>query len=254
MSIYSPSFDVWEEHGTQAESWTLGDRTATVVLRCNYDERHLVAAEMLGLQVPWPHGGWANPPLCQSISIDVAGNEGETIGQSIHYLHALLTVTYGFDSQDLLSEELEPTTEFVTLDYRQFRWGGGYGDVLTEQEAPGRLQRGLLLNRTIYNVSPPLPISLLTLSGFVNSSPYYSNLLGLYFDTETLLFGTPHLSRTIRTDGSDGFTISLPFTVNPFGWNRYWRARTSNYEYMYVVGSGYPYKSYPPGNFSGFLF
>lgn len=254
MSIYSPSYEVWEENGTQREQWTLDDRSASVQLRCYWSQRHLVAAEMLGLQVPWPHGGWAQPPLCQSISITPSGNAGAVIGQSIVYEHALLDVAYGFESEDLISESLEPTTEFITQDYRLFRWGAGDGDILTDQEAPGKLKRGLSLVRTIYNVSPPLPTSLLTLAGHVNDAAYTSQLLGLGFDKETLLFGVPNLSRTIRTDGSKGFTITMPFEVDPEGWNKFWRAKTGEYTEIFRVGENQPYKSYPLGSFAAFLF
>lgn len=254
MSIYTPGYDVAEEYGTQSESWQLGDRGASVVLRCNYTERHFVAAEMLGLQVPWPHGGWASPPLCQSIAISPGSEIVSEIGQSLVYKYALLAVTYGFDAKDLISESLEPTTEFMTQDHRFFRWTKGDGDVLTDQEAPGRLQKGMVLNRTIYNAAPPLPTSLLELPGHVNDTVYFSELLGLVFAKETLLFGNPHLDRTIRTDGSDGFTLEMPFVINPYGWNKFWRQKTQKYEEIFIVGADEPYKSYPLGSFADFLF
>jgi len=253
MSIYSPSYEVWEEHNTVSETWDVSNRGANVTLRCNWSDRHDVAAEMLGLQVPFPHGNGASAPVCQSIGITPAGNEGEVVGQSITYKHALLNVTYGYNVVDLVSESLEPTAEFLTQDYRGFRWGGPFGDVLQEGEAPGKLVRGLVLNRTIYNVAPPLPTSLLTLPGYCNSAPYFSSLLGLAFDSETLLFGTPTMDRTIRTDGSDGFTLNLAFTHKATGWNRYWRAKTQSYQRIYTAG-GSEYYNHPPGNFSAFLF
>jgi hypothetical protein len=178
-----------------------------------------------------------------------------TSGQSCEYLDALVTVAYSTEEEDLLSESLEPTAEFITLDYKRFRWSGADGDPLLEGEAPGKLVRNLNLVRNIMKIVD-IPVATLDLPGSVNHEDYVSALLGLTFPAETLLFQPPAMSRTITTAGAKAWNLNLKFSYKPWGWNKYWRSKTETYERIYIVGmSGAdPYNMYPLNDFSDFLF
>jgi len=244
-----------EEHGTAQEDWNLEDWEASVTLRCAWSLRHNLVSDLLGNRRPWPFSGFAVRPLAKTARIRPVPSAFVAVGQTIDaYIHALVDVTYSaIEDTDLIAESLEPTAEFITLDFNRFRWGAANGDPLLEEEAPGKLRRGLVLNRTLFHVNTPLPITLLTLIGTVNNAPFVSGLLGLTFNTETLLYTPPTMSRTITTAGATAWNMTLKFMFQPETWNFFWRAKTQSYQSIFLAGGG-QYKSYPPADFSDFLF
>lgn len=258
MSIsFSPAYNVYEEHDSQRENWGIDGRNCSATLRCDWSDRHFVAEDLLVNNRAWPYGSWANPPRAMSVAIRPDGASAQSNSQGLIYQHALLDVDYGFlaeeDGGDLVSESIEPTAEFIKLNHRDFRWNGPTGEPLTAAQAPGVVKRGMNLVRTYYNLQT-VPTSLLTLAGTVNHAAYTSNLLGLTFAKETLLFGEPSLNRTISFDGTEGFTLSLKFAFNPGTWNKFYRTRTSSYAEIYIRGgSSSPYKPYQLADFSDFL-
>lgn len=259
MAIFSPVIPACEEHagsgGTHAQNHTRNGAECAVTLRCNWEARHDLVADLLGNRRPWPHGVWADPPRATAASIRPFPDAGITVGDSITYDHALVDVTYSTREEvDVISESLEPTVEFLRLDYRNFRWEGAGGRPLKEDEAPGKVYKSLNLVRTHHAVEPPLPISLLDLIGYVNDVEYFSALLGLTFPAETLLFQPPIPSRTVTSLGSRAFNLQMRFAYKPNGWNVFWRAESGIWERMYYKDNLTSYYNYPLGDFSDFLF
>lgn len=253
--IYS-AVACFEEFQTVSEEYALGvGMSPSVTLRCAWADRHALAADLLGNKRPYPQAPGANPPQANRVAIMPAPQQYAAVGQGIIYQEALVTVSYSHEIKDLISESIEPTAEFITQDYRKYRWTDENGDPLLEAEAPGKLVRGLTLCRTMYEV-PALPATLLTECGKVNGSPYTSSLLGLTFATETLLFTPPFTRRTITTAGSDGFTVDLKFMYKPETWNKFWRSKTQQYEEIFDIEKSppAPHKNNPVGNFAAFLF
>lgn len=253
MSIYSPVVACSEEHVSYSENFTLEDWSASVVLRCAWASRHALVADIVGNRRAWPHSGYGVVPLAQSAAVKPDGAAYIEVGQACSYSDALVTINYGTKQLDLVAESLEPQVEFRTLDYRQFRWGAGDGDPLIEAEAPGKLIRGLSLVRTHYHLSS-IHASILTLPGSCNDAAYASTLLGLTFDEETLLFAPGPMNRTITTAGSKGWNVQLKFMFKASGWNKFWRAKTEDWEEIYQVGEADAYKNYPPDDFSAWLY
>jgi len=258
MGIYAPSFtddEVCEESGQISENFSPDGITCSVVLACAWSIRHDVVTDIVGGKEYWPHGSFVKRPFAVSAAIVPRPAKGTTTGQSIDYPQALITVNYErkkLDPEQLASESLEPTAEFITQDHKRYVWGSSTGNPLTEAEAPGRIVRGLNLVRTIYKL-PSVPVSLLSLPGTCNDTSYVSSLLGLTFPAETLLFSPPTLDRTIETDGSEGFNLSLKFSYKPEGWNKFWRAESESYEEIYDTQSEAVYKNYPLADFSDWL-
>jgi hypothetical protein len=184
----------------------------------------------------------------------------EESGQACEVIDALVTINYSTkEPEELIAESLEPTAEFITLDYRRFRWGAANGDPVLEGEAPGKLLHGLNLVRTYYKIANP-PAAILTLPGSVNNGAYNSSLLGLTFPVETLLFQPPQLSRKIDTEGAKKWDMTLKFTFKPEGWNKFWRAKTQQFERFWIVSTdgygvdvGVQYNMYPLKDFSSLL-
>lgn len=257
MGIYS-TVDCAEENAQVTENADIENGwAASVTLRCAWTDRHALVADILGTGRTYPNTAFLNPPQAASAAIKPPdGDCGTTTGQSINYAYALVTINYSNNVQggeDLVSESLEPTVEFMTEDHRRFRWGAANGDPLLENEAPGRQFHSLNLVRTLYNVTS-MPSAVRSAMGGVNNATYSSALLGLSWAAETLLYHPPNLSRVIKTDGTDGWTLTMKFQDKPEGWNKYWRAKTQSYESIFLADGGGQYKSYPPKSFASLLF
>lgn len=265
MSDYS-TVACCEEHGTRSENYTGEGVQCSVTLRCAYDDRWLLVQDVIGGHAVWPHlASAARPPVARTAGIVPFPAKAGTSGQLLLYDEALVTVNYetskkessGEDGQ-LFAESLEPTIEFLTLSPDRFRWSSATGDPLEEEEAPGMQLFSMALNRTIYQVEPPLDGGLLSLVGKCNAEEYVSAVLGLTFPEETLLFMPGTQSRTVTTELNPAFDVNLKFAYKPQGWNKYWRAKTESWEHIYLITSGSsggePYKSYPPDDFQEFLF
>lgn len=240
-----------EEYGTATENAGLKDGvSASVVLRCAYADRLALMDDLLGFPRVWPRSGYTLPPSAISCACKPDLTKYTQSSQEIVYEEALVTVNYSTEVQDLVSESLEPTQEFITLDYRRFCWGSPNGPNLIEGEAPGKLIRGLNIVRTLYKKTT-VPAAVLATTG-VNNVAYSSNLLGLTFPSETLLYEPGNLSRTFTTLGTEGFTVTVKFSYRQHGWNKFWRADTQQWTRIYLRG-GAQYNSYPLVDYSSLL-
>jgi hypothetical protein len=247
MATYS-AYTCYEVHGSRVESGTQDSFTASVQLQCAASLRFTIADDILGTPRSYPYFAAAK---ATGVGISFIPAEYTTSGQACEYDQALLNVTYSTQDADLVSEVLEPTSEFRTLDHRRFRWGSATGALLNESSAPGVLVRGLNLTRTYYKLAS-VPSTLLTLPGSCNSSGYTSSLLGLTFAAETLLFGTPNLTRSFKMSGTEGFNLTMKFSYNPNGWNKFYNEQAQAYQNIYLAGGGI-YKPYPPASFGALL-
>jgi len=254
MGMYS-SVDCCEEHGTARENFGEDATECDVVLRCDWADRYLLVADLLDNRRAWPNlSAWTYPPRAVTCAGQPVKSSYTESGQQCVYTDYLLAVRYSTDAEeDLVAETVEPTAEFITQDYRRFRWGSAAGTPILEAEAPGKLLHGLNLVRQIFKWSSPLPGTLLTCVGGVNNAAYVSALLNLTFATETLLFQPPTLNRTVTTAGAKAWNATMKFSYKPDNWNKFWRAATEDFERMYDYYGG-QYDSYPQVDFSDFLF
>lgn len=255
--------ECYEVHGTAKENKTLDDWTASVQLRTPWAKRHLLMDDILGNQRRWPYwpyaGGIGLYP--RNAALAVPATDFTSSGQGMDYEFANINVNYGIPGKtdqpdpsnpvDLASESLEPTSEFITEDYRLFKWKYD-GQPLTEGEEPGRLIRGLRLVRTIFKVAT-LNANILTLPGTVNDAEWTSPLLGLTFAAETLLFVPPQLSRTITTAGASAWNLRLGWEYKPNGWNKWWRQELQDYDTIVAIRDGTDYEPYTPTSQSPWL-
>jgi hypothetical protein len=168
-------------------------------------------------------------------------------------LEALVTISYSTKITDSITEELEPTAEFQTLDHRWFRWGSATGDSLREEEAPGRLQRGFNYTISQVDMTPPLAASYVALIGSVNNAAFTSPRLGFQFAAETLLYAPPSISRKTNSAGVVKLDVTRKFTYNPNTWNKFFRAKTGTWDFLYLAGSATPFKPYPTANLTPVL-
>jgi len=186
-------------------------------------------------------------------------------GSEAAYEKALVTVEYARTpaenqtSPDAFSESLEPTAEFLTLDPTKFAWlkQGDPAAIykLAENEAPGKLLRGLAYVHTRYNQTS-IPADVQTLLGCINADAVIALTLGRTFEAHTLLYTPPTLIRTVNEEGIGTWTITRRFIYKPnwedgsaMGWNYFWRAETQKYERIYLYNTDTPVDVYPEANF-----
>lgn len=257
MSAWSSTVNCAEENGSQSESYDdeRGIMKASVQLRCAYSDRHLLVADICGNRRAWPKGSAGPAPLAATASIvpvqspDPLGAESDG---TIVYAEALVTINYTTEIKDVVSESLEPTAEFLTLDARGFRWGSGSGTQVKDEEAPGVLVRGLNFVRSELDKTT-LDADLLSLVGYVNDSPVTGTILSLTFASETLLYAPPSITYKKDSAGGTKFDVTKKFTWSQHGWNYYYRAAVGSYQRIYPQGSGTPHYSYPLGDLSPLL-
>jgi hypothetical protein len=249
MGIYS-SVNCEEIHGSKSEDGDGLGFSASVTLRCAWNDRFALAEDLIENNRWWPDRSQAT---ARKVGIKPVSGDYTASGQSCEYIYADLTVQYNTNAdQDIITESIEPTAEFRTLDHRLFRWGSGSGALLNENQAPGQLIRGFSLTRGIKMTL--VPVSILSKPGTVNSTAYTSALLGLTFAAETLLFGVQPITRSIKLSGATAFSVSLKFTYKDSGWNKFWNESAGAYQNIYIAGSGTPYKPYTPSSFSEYLY
>lgn len=232
-----------------------GLMSASVQLRCAYADRHKVAGDICSNRRQWPKGAFGLVPKAVRASIKPEMNTPASFvpgSQMFIPSTALVTVYYSTKTADIITESLEPTAEFVTLDHRLFAWGSATGDAAKEEEAPGLLVRGMNLVRTSYFVQPPLDSNLTAMVGFVNDGAFSSTLLTLTFDVETLLFGPCVVNRKLNSNGVQQFDVTKRWTYKPQGWNVYYRARDNAWQRLFVRG-GSQFDSYPLGDMTSLL-
>lgn len=238
-----------EEHDTLADQLSIDQSSSTVTLRVAWSLRYALVADILGRSHAYLAGLRA---ASASIKPDGASAITDISGQILEYQDALVDVSYNSKTtEDLVTEELLPAVDFMTLDWRQFRWGAADGPMLHENEAPGRQRATLALSRTERLLSS-IHTDHLTLVGHTNDTLYHSDVLGLDFDIDTLLFQPSRIGSVTDTTGAVKYTLTKSFVWQPDGWNKYWRAKTQQAEEIFIAG-GARYYNFPQADFSNIL-
>lgn len=260
-----------ELEGSPTGNITPAGFVGTRVLKCAWDEYLNLAQRLLGgwltiegstaYYTPYSYPGQPSAVVqgVQFAPFDerVTDTSGDTTRAS--YSYAQLTVNYGNstfagdpDNPDapLFEESLEPYAEFLTLPAVGFKWGSTSGDALKDEEAPGKLFKGLNWVYSRPSVTN-IPSAVLSLVGCVNSSTLRSKSLGLDFAAETLLYNPPLLRRAVTADGTGAWSLEYRFSYKPQGWNRFWRAKTQAWDRIYTASG--PADPYLTGDFTALI-
>ena len=263
MAFYS-NVPCAEVEGSYSESFGVGSYSPSIDLICLWKDRHALVADIIGNRRVWPHIG-GDAPRAVSSTMAPLGPKGDVVvgsEQLLVYEKAIVTINYellqftptgggGAEPYDAISESLVPKVEYQRLDHKKFRWGSASGPPLEREESPAKKLFRMDLSRTYFGLQV-LPNAILTQLGDCNESDYTSSLLGLTFPAETLAVGGSNMSRTIKSDGSFGWNLTVNFSMRQEGWNNFWRAETSTYEKIYIAG-GDEYENVPATDISGLL-
>lgn len=250
---YWGDFTAREEHGTENVQYSDEGVSASVQLRVAYADVDDIVSDLLSNRREWPKDVPGLVPLARNCGIiPVPGQYTTDAGEeSCVYEEALITVQYATtELAQPTVDSIEPTAEFITLDYRCFRWGAPDGVPLQPEEAPGLLLRGFNFVRTFTDRVDQPHTDYIEKVGAVNDDTVSSTTLGFDFPAETLLYQPPNLSWSPRIDGTTRFNLTIKGTYKPQGWNKYWHALTQQWLELYLVGDASPYKSYPPEDLS----
>ena len=236
--------------------------TAQRKLVCDWDDRQALMRELLGPPgEPLEDYEKLDPSLLDVVALRASAEPyeakitGKGTGSRIAvYEKAIITVTYGWpeyeqgEDQEIYSESWEPTIEFITLDWRRFRWANATtGDPLKQDEAPGMQIRSGEYVLTRYSLSS-IP-NTAGLDGGCNSGSYTTRSLGRTFGAETLLFVPPTAERSTSIKGTAGWNVTFHMPYRASGWNKFFRVKTGAWDTVYIDG-GAQFKSYPAVNFS----
>ncbi|HQU46451.1 MAG TPA: hypothetical protein PK867_26830 [Pirellulales bacterium] len=256
-----------ELDGSPTEVAALGSYRAIVKLRCAWDDRYALAGEVS----PWAlyqriPGSFAR---CRTISIEpltqLAGLTDESNLWNV-YEEAKITLEYVWDrkspqqvNNELWSEEIQPTAEYLTQPGSNFVWGSNTSKTIKDEEAPGILLRGLDYVLTHFNV-PAIPAAALSLIGCVNNATLSALIMsGMSFGAETLLFNPPTISRRVvqGTKPQLNWTLVYRLTYKPQGWNKLWNANMTGgpgWDDIKLKSNptGPVVKRYAPATFTGF--
>jgi hypothetical protein len=198
-----------------------------------------------------------------SVQIDPYGKPDQLAGDPtrITYDQAILTVkfsTAGVQPQTLegggivlVTEDLEPWSEYLPTSNRSLFWSDG--SHLDETQSPPRLVRGLAwVYRTHFQQQ--VPQAAINLIGKVNDSQLTSANLGLTFDEETLLFTPPRMSIGTDAGGNRSIDLEYRFLARDSSWNEVWNPIDQASQPIFTDAAGTtPYQPYEPASFAGLV-
>lgn len=189
----------------------------------------------------------------RSATTEPFGRQEGSTPNTARYADAIVTVTFATPAPDtpviignvLTTVAIEPNAEFSTLDHTNFRWGSGSGAELNPNESPGKLNIGLDYVLTQQGLES-VPFHVLSYPGSVNNAVFSSDILGLTFGIETLLYNPPTIAQGTQPGT---WNVSYRFSYRKGGWNKFWRAESQTEENIFHT-DGSIYNSYPTRDFS----
>lgn len=220
---------------------------------CPWSERYTHRNALLndgGAQYPYDVGLFAFATRC---AIEGMGRQSFDSGSGlVSYENAILTVTYdtpeaptgGGAGGVIITEDIDPHVEFVTLDHRRFIWEAD-GKQLQPDESPGTRFMGVRYTQTRKSV-PQVKQEYITYVGRINTEALSVVLTSppLVYPAESVLYAGAKIAVNVLASGQRVHDISLNFlwSESPT-WNKFLRMRppvNRTYDYIkYFDGASY---------------
>lgn len=226
------SFDESSEvFATISESFELHNGTASVQLRCRWEDRYGVVANFLeggmhGEPMEYPRE-WNNssgtPMVASSVRIEPMQTPYKAAGQAIEYEYALITLNYSMLATEL---RVESTNQYMTVAPTALFWQvNGAMVPVAQDEAPGvRLASyDLTLSHPHIKCYTEDGSPIQSYEGFCNDSDISieHNGVSLHFPRQTLLCTAPSISAGANLFGSGFNNVSIRLSYNPLGHNEF---------------------------------
>jgi hypothetical protein len=222
------------------------DRITIVrTLKCSWDNRYQLAQELMGyiqfagvttiIHLPHryiPTGGYVGElRVSEILGIKGFGAlvENPVSTEYAEYHEALITVKYttpdyipttGDPAVPLISESIEPTTEFFTYNHKNFYWDSAGEKPMEAFEAPGGIVSMFDWVYTIHRALT-IPQPLLDAVGYTNSKELTSRSLGRTFEKESLVLRNPSTQREHTSMGITMWQITVRLTYRSKEWNKF---------------------------------
>jgi len=271
-----------EIHGSRREFWGDENIVAQRKLKCAWDDRHDLAAELRGYlrnsgggnvqyMQPQSFPGYNNL-FVKSVTIEPfnPGPIASTVDTTVlEYDEAELLVEYenignlsDTDDDDtdelneelLITESLQTSVEFLTVSNRKLSWDAGGTEPLEIDESPGIMVYMLEWIYTVHHM-PYIPEAAISYTGYVNSTSVYSPSLDVTFAAETLLYKGCEPSRQVTDMGIKAWEITYRYAYRARGWNKFPKAGGGTYDFQSIYNdSGVEEKPYPSANFNVLFF
>lgn len=234
-----------EELGSPDENIAADRITAVRTLRCAWNERYKFAQELMGyiqesgstiiIHLPHryiPSGGYVGElRVSEILSLQGFGGlvESPANTEFAEYVWAVISVKYttpdyipttGDPSVPLISESIEPTTEFLTLNHKNFYWDSLGEKPMEAFEAPSGIVSMFDWVYTIHRALT-IPQSLIDSVGYTNKDTLISRSLCRTFKPETLLLQNPSTSREHTSMGVTMWQITVRLTYRSQKWNTF---------------------------------
>lgn len=236
---YVKYLDASEMFTTISENYELHSGTASVQIKCKWEDRHEVVSSFLEggdhanpVEFPFPLGESGTPLVASSVRIEPMQTKYETDGQAIVYKYALITLSYSMMATDI---DIQSTTQYLQVFPNGLYWkiskssGEGYDEVqVAQDEVPG-------IKFPSYDISLSHPHMksvfeggrLVDYEGYVNSDHLnvWYNGVELEFQPETLLCSAPSIKAGANLYGSGFNNISLKLSYNPLTHNKFFNPK-----------------------------
>ncbi len=251
-----------ELHGWPREKWLQTGFFAERKLVCAWANRDALVAELgaSGGHV-YPYGTLGQGSSDSFSARAIAVTDVRPLGGAVtalngntelaDYAKAVITVIYITPSLDwvvldgensvLMTEELAPAGEFITLDNTEyFRLEGAEIVRLKPGEAPGKRVSQMSYTITYFNVVPGTAWTQFLLDvvdtdvvNHCNVAAWTTSTLAFTFVAQTVQYMWTKLSRTFQTGEFPTWTIQQRFLFFAHGWNNVWNPSADNFEPLY---------------------
>lgn len=245
---------------TISENYELHSGTASVQIKCKWDDRHQVVSSFLEggdhanpVEFPFPLGESGTPLVATSVRIDPMQTKYETDGQAIVYKYALITLSYSMMATNI---DVQSTTQWLQIYPNGLYWkikktpapqsneqnnndNGGenqqqatedeYEEVqVAQDEVPG-------IKFPSYDITLSHPHiksvfeggNFSQYEGYVNSDhlTVWYNGVEFEFQPETLLCTSPSIKAGANLFGSGFNEVSLKLSYNPLTHNKFFNPK-----------------------------
>ena len=197
--------------------------SATISYVIPYGDIVAVTNEVLDPSSPTTHPLYAGL-ICKSVTATLLGDYTPT-----SYANRIITLNFGSpeedESDDLISVKLDIGAESLSLPKDAYKIGTGSPEELgDDQAAPHKIIPVINFVVTQYHLPAINVATIRSLVGLVNNAIFAN------YPAESVLYEGATSDFTLKTDGTDGYTLSHSFAVHGATWNKHWNCKTSAWE------------------------
>ncbi len=241
----SPEIEITQDSITMRRrlkcSWELAPLLAMMLIG-RAERRDSIIYFYRGHKIRWTDIGGNEVYLCaEEVSARPFGETGQGIFPTrTYYQHALLTVVYRVCATDDLAiledEMIRPSAEYLTQAPDGFTWDAPGSEVLTVDEAPGRIVKMLEWDYEIKWFPLRWVNQITARNGQINNASLYSVKFDMTFAAGTILCLAPDVDPQPTKLVEGVGTVTQHFAYRPEGWNNFYKHGSNTPSPLYISG------------------